>query len=331
MATAPAIRHAAEMKRIWGTRVRTSTVTVVRPIDNEPAKGWSQHSYGNADDVFGSRTVLTAVASWGFRTAAKWSVATVIWDRRIWSYKTRRWSTYTGDNPHTDHVHFDYLPRWTGTPPGRPVGTGTVFVRDYPLPPRVNAPYSGGWRTVIAMQLWTLGRLRVWPTTATTTAIREAVVAWNRGHGLGVTPWVLNGTWDQWDNWTVRSGNTGQLTRGVQLFLAGYGFLQASQVDGVFGTTTKQAVLRMQQRASVKLTGEIGSNDWRALWFGPSAWAEGDVGVVTDPSWTRPADGQPSGRLEHSWESTLLALEPEAKRTAASVALYSRAIRARTS
>lgn len=50
----------------------------------------------------------------------------VIWNRSIWSARTRRWVPYTGANPHTDHVHFSFgwpgamaqtsFFRWLGTP-----------------------------------------------------------------------------------------------------------------------------------------------------------------------------------------------------------------------
>lgn len=35
-----------------------------------------------------------------------------IWDRRIWSARTRAWTPYTGESPHTDHVHFSF--GWPG-------------------------------------------------------------------------------------------------------------------------------------------------------------------------------------------------------------------------
>lgn len=32
----------------------------------------------------------------------------LIWNRRIWNTRSQTWQTYTGANPHTDHVHFSF-------------------------------------------------------------------------------------------------------------------------------------------------------------------------------------------------------------------------------
>ena len=52
----------------------------------------------------------------------------IIWNRQSWHNPTKGWQTYTGKNPHTDHVHFSFgVPgamaqtsfyRWLGTTPG---------------------------------------------------------------------------------------------------------------------------------------------------------------------------------------------------------------------
>lgn len=36
----------------------------------------------------------------------------VIWNRQIWSGRTKNWQPYTGANPHTDHVHLSF--GWPG-------------------------------------------------------------------------------------------------------------------------------------------------------------------------------------------------------------------------
>ena len=38
-----------------------------------------------------------------------WRVKYVIWNRRIWSAKTKAWKKYTGKNPHDHHVHVSVL------------------------------------------------------------------------------------------------------------------------------------------------------------------------------------------------------------------------------
>lgn len=69
-------------------------------------------------------------------------IRSIIWDHSIWIAGVG-WGPYHGDNPHTDHVHFDFSRQgaaaqtsfYTGGAPG-PSGTGAPIFRD--------APDSGG-------------------------------------------------------------------------------------------------------------------------------------------------------------------------------------------
>lgn len=61
----------------------------------------------------------------------------VIWNGQIWSVSTKSWRPYTGQSPHTDHVHFSF--GWPGA-----LGTTSFFqalgVPAVPVPVASQAP-----------------------------------------------------------------------------------------------------------------------------------------------------------------------------------------------
>jgi len=91
----------------------------------------------------------------------------IIWNRRIWSIRSRQWEPYTGPIPHTDHVHFTL--NWPGamaqtslyaslgvTPsigPAPPPGPPTPEVPEPDIPePEVPPPApTSPWGTVGAI------------------------------------------------------------------------------------------------------------------------------------------------------------------------------------
>lgn len=329
MATTSATNHANEIRRLWGRNISGRPVTVVRRIKGRTT--WSQHAYGNAVDFTGKRTTLNTMATWAARNASKWAVANIIRNGRIWSHRTRAWRKYGGTNPHTTHVHIDYLPQWTGTPPGRPVGTTGSAGRQYPLPLTLSSPYAGAWRPVIATALFTDRGLTIEPRTATVTQIAQAVVAYNRRHGLSATSFVRADTWQKLGRHTVRRPARGSVVQGGQMFLRNYGYLSSRQVDGRFGSVTRQAVTRFQSTAQIRVTGLLGPNEWAALWWGPAAWAIPADRFGRGEGWTRTPEGQPAGEIEHSWEGTLRGLAPLVDRAAHTAIWSSRAIRSHIS
>lgn len=74
----------------------------------------SQHSYANAEDIHGVVEAMDFVANWLVANAARLKVATVIFNRRIWTAGTGAWRAYGGAHPHDDHVHVDFLPSRRG-------------------------------------------------------------------------------------------------------------------------------------------------------------------------------------------------------------------------
>ena len=75
--------------------------------DGRYGEGWSQHSYGNAGDYYGSPATLQALYLWLIANRQGLPIGTVC---------------YNGQgpcsHPHTDHVHVDALPTRRGVPAG---------------------------------------------------------------------------------------------------------------------------------------------------------------------------------------------------------------------
>lgn len=86
---------------------------MVRGFNFAPGPPWSQHSYGNALDITPPSQGLADALK---MAASALSVANLIYNRRS-SYRGGDWQPYNGTNPHTDHVHADFWPPGTGTPP----------------------------------------------------------------------------------------------------------------------------------------------------------------------------------------------------------------------
>ncbi len=89
-----------------------SDATVVRRIDcTNPPCGWSQHSWGNALDIYATPGQLDNVAAWLTSNAEALKLKVLIWRERN----------------HYDHIHVDFWPTGEGTPPG---AGGTLQLRE---------------------------------------------------------------------------------------------------------------------------------------------------------------------------------------------------------
>ncbi|MEU8222490.1 hypothetical protein [Kribbella sp. NPDC048915] len=105
------------------------------------ASGTSEHKEGRALDYMlnindsGQRAIANDILSWLLATdrygnkhanARRLGIMYMIWNRQIWkSYQASSgWQPYTGNNPHTDHIHFSFSWKgaskqttwWTATP-----------------------------------------------------------------------------------------------------------------------------------------------------------------------------------------------------------------------
>lgn len=95
-------------------RVSSFGICSCRSIVGSPGE-WSQHAYCNAEDIHGTAAVMQAVANFLVHEAGRLNVENVIYNRRIWN-AGQGWHAYTGENPHTDHVHVDFHPAGSGNP-----------------------------------------------------------------------------------------------------------------------------------------------------------------------------------------------------------------------
>lgn len=62
---------------------------------------WSQHAWGNATDLFGERALLDATAKYCRDNKTRLRINNILWWQR----------------DHYDHIHLDFIPKQTGTPP----------------------------------------------------------------------------------------------------------------------------------------------------------------------------------------------------------------------
>lgn len=78
---------------------------------------WSQHAYCNAIDIHASANVMSELFYAMIREAERGRVpiAHIIHSYKIWEPGVGIHS-YSGVNPHTDHVHIDAAPNYSGTP-----------------------------------------------------------------------------------------------------------------------------------------------------------------------------------------------------------------------
>jgi hypothetical protein len=71
----------------------------------------SEHSIGNAIDWHGKKgpgdPVMQKLANYLVKNATKYNIVNVIYNNKIWNYPAG-WHSYTGKNPHIDHVHVDF-------------------------------------------------------------------------------------------------------------------------------------------------------------------------------------------------------------------------------
>ena len=81
------------------------------PITINGVQEMSIHAVGRALDVMvGSNALGAEIADWAVKNAVAQRIQLIIWDGKVWqanSPASRRLTTYTGSNPHTDHVHIE--------------------------------------------------------------------------------------------------------------------------------------------------------------------------------------------------------------------------------
>jgi hypothetical protein len=85
-----------------------------RPIAGTTTR--SQHSFANGEDVHGTSAQMKKVFDFTVENAQRLKLAHVIFNRKIWSSDRASEGVrpFTGENPHTDHVHVDFNPQRSG-------------------------------------------------------------------------------------------------------------------------------------------------------------------------------------------------------------------------
>lgn len=315
MATTAQVVCSTELRRVYGSHLTSlDTATVVRPIDPSQPSVWSQHAYGNAINVYASQFYMAVIAGWLVLNANRLNVAHVIYNRRSWNSSRRTWVDYTGRDPHTTHVHVDFHPQWTGTPPGHPVGAPSSTLKTYQLPPVLNYPYPIGWRIALGTMLVPILPWGTDPADLSLARLRSTVIEFNRRHAIEPYERVATKTWQQLEKWETPPGRSDKDVAALQWFLIRYSYLRTSVPSRVYDVATQQAVARVETAAGLRQSLTMNPQLWRALEWGPTAWSGQSPPDPADTRYVRPADGQPTGSIEHSWEPVLQGLRPHVAR-----------------
>jgi hypothetical protein len=96
---------------------RDSGVYADRDVRGRPGVR-SVHGEGRAGD-FGITVgdpLGDQVAAYLVGNADRFGVQRIIYNHKSWNRKTRTWKAYNGENPHTDHVHWEITPEAAGRP-----------------------------------------------------------------------------------------------------------------------------------------------------------------------------------------------------------------------
>ncbi len=106
----PVKSHVARVADLVGSYFNLKTIGGWRASDPFP-----DHPAGLAldfmiDDIPNGKAVGDQIAAIVIQYASAWRVDYMIWNRRTWNPRRGTWETYTGSNPHTDHVHVTFLP-----------------------------------------------------------------------------------------------------------------------------------------------------------------------------------------------------------------------------
>lgn len=110
-----AVRAANDLGRKFGIKVIGGYAD--RNIAGTSIK--SDHAYGLALDFMCSIPTGDRLAAYAKDHAAAYGITYIIHNRKIWSVARSKegWRTYSGENPHTDHVHISFKSSGGGSLP----------------------------------------------------------------------------------------------------------------------------------------------------------------------------------------------------------------------
>lgn len=138
------------------------SVSPIRPCERRRDGTLSMHATGRAADIMvpvQSGLEGAALANWLVENAKSLGVQLVIWDHAVWQGSlpvTRRFTAYTGANPHVDHVHVELtsMPGPLLSPPTAPIAPQLMaFVRAV-IAPALNRPGLIATRTRRPSRSW---------------------------------------------------------------------------------------------------------------------------------------------------------------------------------
>lgn len=105
--------YVACLNELWKGKWRSAGAQVCKKTAG--TNTWSDHAWGEAQDLFASWDVMDEIANWTVATAKELNVSYVILRDRIWKRSTGKWGVYTGI--FHNHVHTSFSHENTGTPP----------------------------------------------------------------------------------------------------------------------------------------------------------------------------------------------------------------------
>jgi hypothetical protein len=153
----------------------------------------SEHKEGRALDYMlnnndaSERAIANTVVDWMLATdghgnkhaiARRMGLQYIIWNRQIWSSSraSEGWRNYTGDNPHTDHIHFSF--GWPGA--RKETSWWTAAGRQFDS-------FSGDARADLVVHTGTDVGIRTGVSTGGFDAGTVPTTGWGRYHGMQVT------------------------------------------------------------------------------------------------------------------------------------------------
>lgn len=105
--------YVACLNELWGNKWRSGGAFVCKKTVG--TNTWSDHAWGEAQDIFADWDVMDEIAAWTVDTHKELNVNYVILRDRIWRSSTKKWGIYTGE--YHRHVHTSFIHDGVGTPP----------------------------------------------------------------------------------------------------------------------------------------------------------------------------------------------------------------------
>lgn len=105
--------YVACLNELWRDKWRSAGALVCKKVAG--TNTWSDHAYGEAQDLFATWPVMDEIANWTVANYKELNVNYVILRDRIWKRDTKKWGVYTG--VYHNHVHTSFCHDGAGTPP----------------------------------------------------------------------------------------------------------------------------------------------------------------------------------------------------------------------